>query len=269
MTNSSFSAIEFGPNDIMENVDPKDFFESGQAWECESQRTPACWSGVCSHGSTGANQNCPAMRMPTLSRAHTASRDAPLPTQSRWPVDSIHDSSFLPAEVDAAHHTEDIISASWQQDVANIAQADLMETLQPLSDVNDVQTSTKRAPTGELARPKARRMPHNLIERRYRDTLNHQIQVLRDELPTFKSIMACTADVEDATTLAGKWPSKAVVIAAAIQYIAQLELERGKGNARNSLLCEQVEGLQRLVRCDDCSIVKYLEAMQSRVLSGQ
>ncbi len=99
--------------------------------------------------------------------------------------------------------------------------------------------------------------------------LNHQIEVLRDELPTFKSIMACTADIEDATTLAGKWPSKAVVIAAAIQYIAQLELERGKANARNSLLCEQVEGLQRLVRCDDCSIVKYLEAKQSRVLFGQ
>jgi len=28
MTNSSFSAIEFGPNDIMENVDPKGQFPS-------------------------------------------------------------------------------------------------------------------------------------------------------------------------------------------------------------------------------------------------
>ncbi|KAK0851261.1 hypothetical protein LTR87_018027 [Friedmanniomyces endolithicus] len=80
---------------------------------------------------------------------------------------------------------------------------------------------------------------------------------------------APASDIEDATALAGKWPSKAVVIAAAIQYIAQLELERGQANAQNSLLCEQVEGLQRLVRCDDCSIVKYLEAIQPRVLFDQ
>ncbi|KAK1082745.1 hypothetical protein LTR33_003707 [Friedmanniomyces endolithicus] len=245
MIPSFSSAMGFGPIDAMARGDPMgkflstikedcgnsliccahyvDWFESGQAWECDSQRAPACWSGVCSHGST----------------------------------------------IPAAHDTEDIDSAFRQQGVANTAQADLEETPQPLSDLNDVQTSTKRVPTGELARPKARRMPHSLIERRYRDNLNHQIEVLRNELPTFKSIITCTADIEDATALAGKWPSKAVVIAAAIQYIAQLELERGQANAQNSLLCEQVEGLQRLVRCDDCSIVKYLEAIQPRVLFDQ
>ncbi len=291
MIPSFSSAMEFGPIDAMARGDPMgkflstikedcgnsliccahyvDWFESGQAWECDSQRAPACWSGVCSHGSTSANQNCPVLRMPTLSCAHGAWQDAPLPPKSRLPVHAIHDSSFLPTAVPAAHDTEDIDSAFRQQGVANTAQADLEETPQPLSDLNDVQTSTKRVPTGELARPKARRMPHSLIERRYRDNLNHQIEVLRNELPTFKSIITCTADIEDATALAGKWPSKAVVIAAAIQYIAQLELERGQANAQKSLLCEQVEGLQRLVRCDDCSIVKYLEAIQPRVLFDQ
>ncbi|KAK3612859.1 hypothetical protein LTR56_028203, partial [Elasticomyces elasticus] len=106
--------------------------------------------------------------------------------------------------------------------------------------------TTKRAAGGEIIRPNGRRLPHNLIERRYRDNLNHQIEVLRNELPTFKSVVACTADTEDVTSLGGKWPSKAVVIAAAVQYIALLEKERGLANLRNTLLCEQLEGLQKL-----------------------
>ncbi|KAK3633807.1 hypothetical protein LTR56_015598 [Elasticomyces elasticus] len=129
--------------------------------------------------------------------------------------------------------------------------------------------STKRTPGGELVRPKSRRLPHNLIERRYRDNLNHQIEVLRNELPTFKSIIACTEDTEDAVSLAGKWPSKAVIIAAAVQYIGELEQQRTQAGSRTTVLIEQVVGLQKLVRCDDCAIMKYMEDMQSQVLGGQ
>ncbi|TKA83884.1 hypothetical protein B0A55_00123 [Friedmanniomyces simplex] len=205
------------------------------------------------------------------SSGYTTSRDAQLPLQSYVLADHTYDNSSFPAitEVQRAHGSEDDDLTSRIPDTAGTSQADLMETPQPLSSVGDAQRTTKRAPGGELVRPKGRRLPHNLIERRYRDNLNHQIEVLRDELPTFKSIVACTADIEDPTALAGKWPSKAVVIAAAIQYIAQLEQERGKAITRNTLLCAQVEGLQKLVRCDDCSIVKYLEAMKPRVLFGQ
>ncbi|KAK4546251.1 hypothetical protein LTR86_011347, partial [Recurvomyces mirabilis] len=79
-----------------------------------------------------------------------------------------------------------------------------MEIPLPSSSTNAVQrTTTKRAPGGEITRPKGRRLPHNLIERRYRDNLNRQIEVLRDELPTFKSIVAYTADIEDTTTSLG------------------------------------------------------------------
>ncbi|KAK5697448.1 hypothetical protein LTR97_007586 [Elasticomyces elasticus] len=131
------------------------------------------------------------------------------------------------------------------------------------------QKLTKRTPEGELVRPKSRRLPHNLIERRYRDNLNHQIEVLRNELPTFKSIIACTEDTDDAVSLAGKWPSKAVIIAAAVQYIGELEQQRTQAGSRTTVLIEQVVGLQKLVRCDDCAIMKYMQDMQSQVLGGQ
>ncbi|KAK5700339.1 hypothetical protein LTR17_023014 [Elasticomyces elasticus] len=153
------------------------------------------------------------------------------------------------------------------QDVT-AAEAELAETPQAASVVNVSSRTSKRTAEGGIIRPKSRRLPHNLIERRYRDNLNHQIEVLRDELPTFKSIVACTGDIETTISLGAKWPSKAVVIVAAVQYIALLEQERGQVNARNTLLCEQVEGLQKLVRCDDCSIVKYLAGMQPFMVSG-
>ncbi|TKA67720.1 hypothetical protein B0A55_08986 [Friedmanniomyces simplex] len=208
--------MAFGPNNGMGNANPQDLFASGQTWGCDSQSTPACWSGVCNHGSSGANQNCSALRMPSVSRGYSASQDAQLPPQSYKPVAATYDNSSFPAatEVQRAHDSKDV---SWLPEIVNTNQADLMETPQPLSDVKEAQKSKKRAPAGELVRPKGRRLPHNLIERRYRDNLNHQIEVLRDELPTFKSIVACTSDIEDATALGGKWPSKAVVIAAAIQ----------------------------------------------------
>ncbi|KAK3613808.1 hypothetical protein LTR56_027664, partial [Elasticomyces elasticus] len=162
-------------------------------------------------------------------------------------------------------HSQDC--AVWLPDIT-AAKAESAETPQAASVANASSRTTKRTAKGDLIRPKSRRLPHNLVERRYRDNLNHQIEVLRDELPTFKSIVASTMDIEDTASLGTRWPSKAVVIAAAVQYIALLEQERGQVNARNTLLCEQVEGLQKLVRCDDCSIVKYLAGMQPFMVSG-
>jgi len=146
-------------------------------------------------------------------------------------------------------------------------QADLAKT--PMRSNESIsQKPTKRAPSGQLPRPRGRRMPHNLIEKRYRNNLNHQIEVLRDELPAFKSIVACTTDIEDTASLGGKWPSKAILIAAAVQYIGLLEQQRGHAMSRNALLYEQVAGLQEMVRCDDCAIVQYLEGMQPQILAA-
>ncbi|KAK3614900.1 hypothetical protein LTR56_026935 [Elasticomyces elasticus] len=187
------------------------------------------------------------------------------------PTETSYDKISTPAVIE---FQQDLSSMpAWQPDIKNIAQQPSSVTTSLPTCADSLQrTSTKRSAGGELVRPKSRRLPHNLIERRYRDNLNHQIDILRDELPTFKAVVTCNAaDVEDTTVspLAGKWPSKAVVIAAAIQYIGLLEQQRGQAMSRNTLLCGQVAGLQRLVRCDDCAIVKYMEGLQPQMLAGQ
>ncbi|KAF2773378.1 hypothetical protein EJ03DRAFT_253260, partial [Teratosphaeria nubilosa] len=106
------------------------------------------------------------------------------------------------------------------------------------------------------------RVPHNLIERRYRDNLNSQIEALRLTVPALRDAYDCTSpDVEEsglATVAPAKLPSKAVIISTAVDYVKQLENEKLKLQAATKSLQEQVAGLQKLVRCDDCAILQYL-----------
>ncbi|KAF2860729.1 hypothetical protein K470DRAFT_203755, partial [Piedraia hortae CBS 480.64] len=103
------------------------------------------------------------------------------------------------------------------------------------------------------------RLPHSVIERRYRDNLNRQLEMLRTKLPTLKDgSTPGPSEIED-SAVPPKFPTKAVIIGAAIRYIEQLEAERDRQNSRVRSLHDQVEGLQKLVRCEDCAILKYLE----------
>ncbi|KAK3615273.1 hypothetical protein LTR56_026687 [Elasticomyces elasticus] len=247
-----------------DDIRPTDLSMPGQTRLCNSQNNPACSFSICNHITLGTPQCCPT---PFNSNNALLGQIAQIPRQSYMQLHATYaNSSYVaPVQESKVSHSRDC--AVWLPDVT-ATKAEPAETPQAASDVHASSRTTKRTAGGEIIRPKGRKLPHHLIERRYRDNLNHQIEVLRNELPTFKSIVACTADIEDTTSVGAKWPSKAVVIAAAVQYIASLERERGQVNVRNTLLCEQVEGLQKLVRCDDCSIVNYLESMQPRMVSG-
>lgn len=102
------------------------------------------------------------------------------------------------------------------------------------------------------------RVPHNLVERRYRDNLNNQIESLRLTLPSLKD--AQPGELDDVSS--PRMPSKAVIISTAATYIKDMENERTRLLAANKALQEQVSSLQKLVRCDDCSIMGYLNAVQ-------
>lgn len=108
------------------------------------------------------------------------------------------------------------------------------------------------------------RVPHNLVERRYRDNLNNQIESLRLTLPSLKDAQPCT-DVSLEDTTSPRMPSKAVIISTAATYIKDMETERVRLLAANKALQEQVSSLQKLVRCDDCGIMQYLNTMQLNV----
>jgi hypothetical protein len=71
-----------------------------------------------------------------------------------------------------------------------------------------------------------RRMPHHVVERRYRDNLNERIDALRLSIPSLAEDHMSASDVEEA--VATKLPSKANVIAAALEYIHALEEEKAQ-----------------------------------------
>ncbi|KAI4722460.1 hypothetical protein E4T48_01369 [Aureobasidium sp. EXF-10727] len=121
--------------------------------------------------------------------------------------------------------------------------------------------------------PKEKRLPHHVIERRYRENLNTQIEQLRAAVPSTTS-PCLTLDMEDigptyasvgvsqnaaATTNNGIRPlSKAGVIAHAAEYMRQLSTQNDEVEKRNAELRMTVEALRRLVNCEGCGVVQQL-----------
>jgi hypothetical protein len=122
------------------------------------------------------------------------------------------------------------------------------------------ETSTKESPQAhDDGKPKSRRrLPHNQVERKYRESLNTQLDSLKRVVPSLQqNPRACdSADIEDLP--APSKPSKAVILASATAYIKQMEKERKSLADENQMLRTRVKALQALVKCDDCSLMQYV-----------
>ncbi|KAF2268254.1 hypothetical protein CC78DRAFT_540992 [Lojkania enalia] len=121
-------------------------------------------------------------------------------------------------------------------------------------------TSPEQVPAqADETKPKSRRrLPHNQVERKYRESLNTQLESLRRVVPSLQQNQrSCEdADIEDLPT-ASK-PSKAVILASATAYIKQMEKEKKAMQDENTILRNRVKALQALVKCDDCSLMQYV-----------
>ncbi len=104
-----------------------------------------------------------------------------------------------------------------------------------------------------------RRMPHHVVERRYRDNLNSTIDGLRSCIPSLAE-QPEPMDLEDAAP--AKLPSKASVIAAARDYIKELQNTENKLLSETDELRQQVDGLQKLVQCDNCPVMARFNSIQ-------
>jgi hypothetical protein len=120
--------------------------------------------------------------------------------------------------------------------------------------------STKASPQdADDEKPKSRRrLPHNQVERKYRESLNTQLDSLKRVVPSLQqNNRACDgADIEDLPTPSK--PSKAVILASATAYIKQMEKDKKRVEEENQLLRTRVKALQALVKCDDCSLMQYV-----------
>jgi len=169
--------------------------------------------------------------------------------------------AFEQAQTTAMKSSQSPSSTRSSQSVGPLGELEMFDDETPSHPTPSRPTAPRR-PTQSSAPSRPGRLPHSVIERRYRDNLNRQLDTLRNRLPNFKESFACSAEIED-SGLPAKWPSKAIIIAAAIRYIEQIESERDRAKAHAKGLQDQVDGLQKLVRCDDCSIMKYLETLQA------
>ncbi|KAF2017761.1 hypothetical protein BU24DRAFT_157890 [Aaosphaeria arxii CBS 175.79] len=109
------------------------------------------------------------------------------------------------------------------------------------------------------AKPKSRRrLPHNQVERKYRESLNTQLESLRRVVPALQQNQrGCDgADIEDLP--APSKPSKAVILASATAYIKQMEKDKKSLAEENAALRTRMKALQALVKCEDCSLMQYV-----------
>jgi hypothetical protein len=132
-------------------------------------------------------------------------------------------------------------------------------------DITDETSSVKPA-------PKEKRLPHHVIERRYRENLNTQIEQLRAAVPSTTSpcqnldmedigptYASASASQNSAATNNGIRPlSKAGVIAHAAEYMRQISTQNDEVEKRNAELRMTVEALRRLVNCEGCGVVQQL-----------
>jgi hypothetical protein len=109
----------------------------------------------------------------------------------------------------------------------------------------------------EKAKPR-RRLPHNQVERKYRESLNTQLESLRRVVPSLQQNQrGCDgADIEDLPTPSK--PSKAVILASATAHIKNVEKEKKTLQDENQLLKTRIKALQALVKCEDCSLMQYV-----------
>ncbi|KAJ8111201.1 hypothetical protein OPT61_g6147 [Boeremia exigua] len=118
-------------------------------------------------------------------------------------------------------------------------------------------------PAASDEKPKnRRRLPHNQVERKYRESLNTQLDSLRRVVPSLQqNARGCDgADIEDLPTPSK--PSKAVILASATAHIKQQEKDKKALADENALLRARVKALQALVKCDDCSLMQYVMDMK-------
>jgi hypothetical protein len=137
---------------------------------------------------------------------------------------------------------------------------------------NSAEASRTKMTTSTGTSKSLGRVPHNQVEKKYRENVNAQLEALRQAIPLKQhlasfvispSSVGLSLDIEDlaAAASAPRQLSKAVVISSATAYIKMLESENLKLKEDLEALKGQNQTLQGLVKanCDDCSLMNYMK----------
>lgn len=112
-------------------------------------------------------------------------------------------------------------------------------------------TSSTSSPSSKSQ--KTGRLPHNQVERKYREGLNAELERLRRAVPTLPQS-------DEAGAMGQPKPSKAMVLASAIEYIRKLEAENGALKVDNERLRQAAASGQTIKnwKVEDGSLQEFL-----------
>ncbi|KAF2435925.1 hypothetical protein EJ08DRAFT_645594 [Tothia fuscella] len=237
-----------------------------------SDSKTACWtSPLCPNnkdgGSTPNPSSCGGECAPFLFSERTFTEPDPTINTSFLDIDISAESDYSPVEEPKENHKRRETSSTEkhktriggrQQKAATGTRA---STRKSTSIEQDTPIESIEGTT-DLKNKK--RIPHNEVERKYRDSVNNQMECLQRVVPVLQptSRICDGADIEDLPVPSK--PSKAVILASATSYIKQLEREKKEQKEQNELLQARVKALQTLVKCDDCSLMQYVKNMSIR-----
>jgi len=126
----------------------------------------------------------------------------------------------------------------------------------------------EKPPTSQKSDPKQRaKQAHSLVERKYRENLNAKIAQLHSTLQAshYGPKVGDDGDSDNPVTLSGVPSSKvrkSDVLTEAMNYVNQTEVEMRHMENEIHRLTERVRVLEKLVRCEDCSLLKQMVNLQ-------
>ncbi|KIV78970.1 hypothetical protein PV11_06568 [Exophiala sideris] len=131
-------------------------------------------------------------------------------------------------------------------------------------DEDDDQSGEKStAPSKSDAKQRAKQA-HSLVERKYRENLNAKIAQLHNTLQsTHYGPKNGEEDEEEAPVpVPANKVRKSDVLTEAMNYVNQTEVEMRHMDNEIQRLSDRVRALEKLVRCEDCSLLKQMVHMQ-------
>jgi hypothetical protein len=107
---------------------------------------------------------------------------------------------------------------------------------------------------------------HSIIERKYRENLNSKITQLQETLSVTDHLVQEDSRLSNgAPALNRPKPRKGDVLTHTIDYIQHAEIDKRHMSEEIKLLRSQIAAMKRPSKCDNCSLVNQLRALQLQV----
>lgn len=153
-------------------------------------------------------------------------------------------------------------AASTRRKVRN-APAPTTTTLASDDEDEEHATSKSTAPSKADAKQRAKQA-HSLVERKYRENLNAKIAQLHNTLQSshYGPKTGEEGDSDIAEAPGAPKVRKSDVLTEAMNYVNQTEVEMRHMENEIQRLGERVRVLEKLVRCEDCSLLKQMVNLQ-------